>query len=714
MRKLFSLGIVCLVANLSFAQKTDSIKEIAIDEVQINATRTSSKLKDIPQKVEIIDAKTIGSIPASNMAELLKKSVNLDMVHYPGIASSVGMRGFSPSAHSRSYTLVLLNGVPIGTSNLASINCDNVERIEIIKGPYSSLYGSDAMGGVINIITISPSKKVQGVAQIDAGTFGRIGLKGNVSAPVFDSTFIVFGFDRSQQFAEYRIGRKNILNISPTDKIVLDHASYGDIMRNSEWEKTQLNAGITHLFNPKWSAKAVLYYFNADDVHTPGNYWGSYGQSKKSIERLNVSTNIFQKNKNGSLSIVPYFANELTDNFSDNTDTGYISFEGIIKEYGMKVHKNWNIDKKFSILVGYDADMHNYRSARFSDKGIGTAPYKPDYKNSKLAGFTQLSFKQNNFQANVGGRFDYIYFSIDKNDSLQGTGGNSNYRTFNPSVGVQYTFTSGVKLHSSSGTAFSVPDAFKTAGYYEVSEYFPAWDYWWVKKYAGNHELRPESSLSYDGGIGYQSANRVASVDFTYFETRHTDKIIETHKGDTTTYMNANNSFMNGLEAIGKLNVGPVFSKTIKLEVFANFTFMFNNYAEISLTDSNGKDSLVNQDILYARKCNGNFGIEFDSYTGFSLRLQGRYIGSRLEKDNFSKLRPEFTKENYYSNGGYTLADKIIEFPEHVVFDVSAAYSISNKEFRINLWNVLDENYTEKDGYNMPGRMISAQFKYIF
>jgi len=90
-------------------------------------------------------------------------------------------------------------------------------------------------------------------------------------------------------------------------------------------------------------------------------------------------------------------------------------------------------------------------------------------------------------------------------------------------------------------------------------------------------------------------------------------------------------------------------------------------------------------------------------------------MGNRLEKDNFSKLRPEFTSDDYFAEGGYTSKDKIIKHPDFLIFDFSVYYTLHNKNrFGISISNLFDENYTEKDGYNMPGRMITGTFVYSF
>jgi outer membrane receptor protein involved in Fe transport len=183
---------------------------------------------------------------------------------------------------------------------------------------------------------------------------------------------------------------------------------------------------------------------------------------------------------------------------------------------------------------------------------------------------------------------------------------------------------------------------------------------------------------------------------------------------NVTSYKNANNSSMNGIELVASSNLGTLFNNKFKFEIYGNLTYMLNNTVNEPLISSLGIDSIVSRDLLYSRKSNANFGFYYDNLKGFSTRIHARYMGSRLEKDNFSKLRPELTSEDYYTEGGYTVADKILQHPKHLILDYSVAYTIKNYRFGIAISNLFNENYTEKDGYNMPGRMLMANLNYSF
>ncbi|GAO30718.1 TonB-dependent receptor [Geofilum rubicundum] len=724
MKKLFLMGMLCLIVNLVFSQEQDSVRQYNLDEVVVSSTRANTQLKNIPQKVEIIDKGMLQSLPLSNMADVLKTSANLDIIQYPGLSSTIGMRGFSPSAHARSYTLLLLNGNPLGTTNISCLDKDLVERVEIIKGPYSTLYGSDAMGGVINIITKSPVAKNTGSAEVGFGSYGNLKLSGSVNGILSTKSLFRIGFTRNEQRLDYRIGNSNMLKMSEKGKSMLDKASFGDVMKNSTWQYNQVNGQYVFNISDRWATGFDLIYFNANDIKTPGNYWGSYGQSKKDIDRINLYGTLRRKTDNSNFYFSPYFTQEANANYTDNSDSSFVSFNSNLREYGFKMHDNFSLGH-FKIVAGADLDVYRYESDRFKGKATPTNPYSPNHQNTKAAMFSQVTYSNGGLDVNGGLRYNDISYNIEKNDSLQGTGGSETYHNLNPSLGVQYKLPGNVKLHSSYGTGFSVPDAFRVAGFYAVSEYLAAWDYWWVKNYMGNPDLKPESSSTIDLGVSYSTPNKFLFLDLTYFATQHSDKIIETTLDsvvvnqnkvayDVTSYKNANNSAMNGMELVSSTNLGALFGNEFKLEIYGNLTYIFNNTVDETFVSSGGKDSIVTRDLLYARKSNANFGVVYDNYKGLITRLHARYIGSRLEKDNFSKLRPGLTAEHYYTNGGYTAKDKILQHPEYLVFDYSVAYSVNNYRFGITVSNIFNENYTEKDGYNMPGRMLMASYSYSF
>lgn len=690
-------GLLCSLG--AAAELIDSTKVYPLQEVTVHASRMERKLKNLPQKVEIISSDLIKSLPAENLAEVLKRTTNLDIIQYPGLSAAIGMRGFSPSAHARSYTLLLIDGKPSGTTNLATINLDDVEQIEIVKGSYSVLYGSDAMGGVVNIITKSGGTAPEGQVSAESGSFGYRKFSARFSGNHGKNLRYGMGYSRQEQTKDYRIGQKNFLKMSEVDKLILDKASYGDAMDNSQYELNSVNAFANLGLGKQWKAGIDGSYTFAYDVETAGNYWGTYGQSKKDVNRLNLYGTLEQNSEKNHFRFSPYYTNEQNPNYSDNTDKGFISFKSTVKEMGYQLQDNYSFGK-LNVLLGTDLKVYDYVSNRFSAVGTPADPYKPNNRFTNVAAFTQLAYSINHLDLNVGARFDRFTYHIDASDGLKAPEANANYNTLNPSVGAQYQFLKNFKAHASFGTAFSVPDAFKVAGKYTV----------FGKSYVGNSDLDPEKSRTGDLGLGYSSAETSLRFDVTYFQTLHDHKIVEEKMtSGEYTYVNANDSKMEGIELMTSYNLGQFLPEKPELEAYINFTWLLKN----EFTQKVGTE-MLSRDMQYVRKANGNFGLNY-RHDRISMRLNSRYIGSRLEKDSFSALRTKIVAANYYTQGGYIASDKILQHPEYLLFDYSVGYDFSEKvNFGVTVSNLFDENYSEKDGYNMPGRSIVAKLAYRF
>lgn len=139
-------------------EDTTTVK--GLDEVVITATRTERKLSNVAVPVRIINQKTIQQAGTLRLKDILQEQAGLYLTN--GFGAGVQMQGLNPD-----YTLILIDGEPLvgrtaGVLDLNRISVGNVRKIEIVKGPSSSLYGSEAMAGVINIITDNAYRKKLG------------------------------------------------------------------------------------------------------------------------------------------------------------------------------------------------------------------------------------------------------------------------------------------------------------------------------------------------------------------------------------------------------------------------------------------------------------------------------------------------------------------------------------------------------------------------
>src|SRR5687768_418133 len=164
-RKFLFLFNLIFFTTASFSQDSTLVKtfnaEKELDAVIITATRTERKLSNVAVPAQIISQKIISQSGSLRLNDILSEQTGL-YITSGGASSSAGGgifgNGIQVQGLSPDYTLILLDGEPVigrqgGVIDLTRLTVANIRKIELVKGPSSSLYGSEAMGGVVNIIT---------------------------------------------------------------------------------------------------------------------------------------------------------------------------------------------------------------------------------------------------------------------------------------------------------------------------------------------------------------------------------------------------------------------------------------------------------------------------------------------------------------------------------------------------------------------------------
>ncbi len=161
------------------------------EAVIVTATRTARTADETLASVSVITRADIERTQAKSVAELLAGEAGVDTTVNGGYgkSTSVFLRGTNSD-----HTLVLIDGIKVGSATLGTapwqyLPLDQIERIEIVRGPRSSLYGSEAIGGVIQIFTRRPTKKFQGQAEAGYGTYGTSKLSAGISGTDGNTSF---------------------------------------------------------------------------------------------------------------------------------------------------------------------------------------------------------------------------------------------------------------------------------------------------------------------------------------------------------------------------------------------------------------------------------------------------------------------------------------------------------------------------------------------
>ena len=177
------------VAVSTAAEVKDQRSAITMEEVVVTATRDREEVRQIPANVSVITSKQIEQSGATNVVEVLNKLDSIQFRDYSGNSSQavIDIRGFGGD-NPFGKTLILLDGRKMNRPDMSSINwlqipLDNIEKIEVVRGASSVLYGDAAIGGVINIITKKGMGKPKFNASVIAGSYGlhneRVGVTGS-------------------------------------------------------------------------------------------------------------------------------------------------------------------------------------------------------------------------------------------------------------------------------------------------------------------------------------------------------------------------------------------------------------------------------------------------------------------------------------------------------------------------------------------------------
>jgi outer membrane receptor for ferrienterochelin and colicins len=360
------------------------------ESVVITATRTPRLIKDSPVNTEVIRGDAIRNMGAENVGEVLEERAGI-------IVTQDGARGGLLSAQLQglddNHTLVLLDGAPLigriaGKLDLSRVSVQNIDRIEIVKGAASALYGSEAVGGVINIITKDIEDKFQYGGNINFGSFNSRNLKldfgsarGQTSYNLSAENHRADGYDldpttantTADSYNKYSVFSKVKHQFNEDFSIQFSGDFFTQRQMGFDGGKRQTETENWYLnINPKWQLKDHS-KFNARLYHT---------QYLKNIDRAEVRVRNIENLTRGEFiynrvlkNHILTFGGEITDN---RLETNRI-------EEGNKIVNNYSIYAQDEIFyrsiefnLGFRADYHSQFDWNVSPK-FGLL-YKPTEK----------------------------------------------------------------------------------------------------------------------------------------------------------------------------------------------------------------------------------------------------------------------------------------------------------------------------------------------
>ncbi len=446
---LAALAVAPLIATpLAAQQRADSVRNLPA--VITTATRAPARADELPQRVTTITRADIERTPAADAVDLLKKLVGADVIQYPGLLGYVSVRGFRPSLGTQTRTLVLIDGRPAGAYNLSLLDMSSVERVEVLKGPASALYGSSAQGGVVNFITRRSTGQLGGMVSASYGTFatselmGRAGgVIGHAGGQAIDADLSLRRFEQGDDF---RLGRGGLfrsaiggerttkvytgtnqpsreIDDTEGDALVRDFTTFSSLSGSAR-------LGVTLPAEMRLDIRGDR--FNADDVLVPGDVYARLsdydGNSRKNVVR---HTEEIALRRDLPLDALPtavshsplarvYSARDESDAYDQPGEGGYVNYVGETRTLGLQL-QDVMYRRSQSLTVGVDASRTEGISRRYQRDGSGAAgtiseigTYSPNSRATSAAVFAQAQLRSANGRVTgvVGGRLDRVTLEL--------------------------------------------------------------------------------------------------------------------------------------------------------------------------------------------------------------------------------------------------------------------------------------------------------------
>lgn len=229
--KYFLILIIIFIVQKSYSQINDTLINHELDEIFVISSRNQKLLRKTPEVMHVITSKEIEQLNANSTGEILEylTGVNVESGTGSGFPkrSIVSLDGFPAN-----YSLVMVDGIRLLTEhihtgqNIDIIPPENIERIEVIKGAASAQYGSDAMGGIINIITKKATKQATSNISASVGSYQTYNATISVRTPLNDKVSIAT-FSNYEQSAgvpllspEHRIGNMGYTEFSTMNNLI--------------------------------------------------------------------------------------------------------------------------------------------------------------------------------------------------------------------------------------------------------------------------------------------------------------------------------------------------------------------------------------------------------------------------------------------------------------------------------------------------------------
>lgn len=602
------LAFTNTIISSSFAQQKDTLAGNSAITV-FTATKTERVLSNIAVPVQIISQKTIQQAGSLRLSDILAEQTGLFMTN--GFGTGVSMQGLNPD-----YTLILIDGEPLigrtsGVLDLKRITVGNIKQIEIVRGPSSSLYGSEAMAGVINIITDKTRKNSLGITT-RYGTYNTadFSIKGSIRTNRIN--YQGFGnFYRTDGFSIRPNSRER--SVAPIERFTQQH-NLGYRLN----DRTNLSLNI------RQNSETIK---NNITVTNNGNAITSTGVEKN--DDLNITLQLAHKLNEQVKNTTRLYATQFKSLQELVSENG-VPYTDAFKQEFARVENQTDISlgKKVEMNIGAGYIHETANSTRYDNsESIKTNRIGYAYIQSEWKALEKLTF--------IGGaRYDH-------NELFAAA--------FSPKLALQYKINNRVSLKASIGRGFKAPDFRQlylnftntAAGSYSVFGSVEAQKIINELNRIGQisslepsfyqlSNLQPEFSTGFNVGASFQNDQWLITANLfrNNIENLIDSRLVAYKTGGAQifSYLNVKNAFTQGIETDVKFKYNADFT------ISAGYQFL--------LTGDQSEIKAINEGKVFTRDQNG-----------FSRRMtRSEYVGLPNRSKHMANLKVQYDHQNFFAN----------------------------------------------------------------
>lgn len=626
MSKKIATLICC--APLIWATAQDSTKSENLVEVIVTANKVEQKQNATGKTISVINKATIERNAGKTVAQLLNEQAGVGIVgslNNLGTPQSVFMRGAN-----NGRALILVDGIPVNDPSqinaefdLNLFNLNDVERIEVCRGAESTLYGSDAVAGVINIITIKKDVKTP-------FNVNYTGSAGNLNT--FKNNIQLYG---KVDKLTYQVRAANLS--SGGFSSAYDKNGVGNF-DNDKYNGSTANANVQYAFSKNFSAKSFVQYSRYKASVDNGAFLDDIDFA---VTNKTLNTGFGLNYKNDAVNVV--FNYQFTQNdrqfLNDSTDKSgnYVNSTFFSKAQFIELYSSLKLNKQFTLLQGADYRFSNMNSTYKSYNIWGPYEAAPfDKSLSQASMYVSLLFNTEKWNIEAGSRLNV----------------HSRYGSNNT-----YTLSTSLKLNEKLRLFTGISSGFKAPSLYQI--YAP---------FIGDENLKPEQSTNLE--FGFQHATKTTNIRFVGFNRKITNGL--DYNNVANKYFNFNEQKVFGIELEGSMNI------TNKFTVSANYTFI--NPKENSQSRITFKDTLYSN-LLRRPAHNTNLNLTYNFTTKFSASINAKFVGKRFDVGGYRKA--DLPLDSYFLLGAYAE----YKLNKNIKFFADAQNVTNTKFFDLNGYN---------------------------